>query len=566
MNLQSLLPAGICLLLIVFFFSIVISNAVNIPNGDDLYCLLLFTQQFKDASTLTERFQLLLQQWVEHRIVYSRLTALVSYWLTSHVNFVTIIVIGNLTLVGFTFLFWKIIKKTGVSLYYLIPVVLTLFGPVAYEANLWAGASTVYMPVGFLGLLTIYLLVYHGRAGIVLSLFTALLATFSFGNGMFSFVAGLIVLLYQRRYKTALLWGITGAAAVFLYFLDFKLYSGTNAFGISEHFQNPLYLFYNFFGFLGGILDYTENVNSPVVAANIPGLLLGLLIFAAICGGGFLLMKERLSGSGISGDKNLKVTWLGMAAFIIITSVVMAYSRTSGEGMNTLSSRYKIYSMVSWILLYCFLLIYFRKQKLVGLFFGVTSLLMFLFNYYTNYDKLTNYKSYFLSGLFNYNYNGEWLIYRHTDYYEGASKILSDSIAGNPDPVYVFNPVFSQLSREELQRAPLLKNIEVSEAADCNGRAGKCINLHTNDYPEVSNDFKGIYLVVYNDTNIYLFVANPVKNGRMDMLKDGEYYKKGFFLDSNFGGVLKPGSQYNLAIFCPTEAEKIKRINYKIEG
>jgi hypothetical protein len=209
-SLRSLLPAGICFLLIALFFSLVISNAVNIPNGDDLYCLLLFTQQFKDASTLTERFQLLLQQWVEHRIVYSRLAALVSFWLTSQVNFVTIIVIGNLTLLGYTLLFWKMIRKTGVSLYYLIPVVFTLFGPVAYEANLWAGASTVYMPVGFLGLLTIYLLAYHGRTGVVLSLVTAFLATFSFGNGMFSFVAGLLVLLYQSRFRTAFLWAITG--------------------------------------------------------------------------------------------------------------------------------------------------------------------------------------------------------------------------------------------------------------------------------------------------------------------------------------------------------------------
>jgi len=87
-----------------------------------------------------------------------------------------------------------------------------------------------------------------------------------------------------------------------------------------------------------------------------------------------------------------------------------------------------------------------------------------------------------------------------------------------------------------------------------------------NDYPNVSNYFKGIYLVVYNDTNIYLFVANPVKNGRLNMFTKGDYYRKGFFLDSNFGDVLKPGSRYNLAIFCPTEAEKIKRIHYKIDG
>lgn len=111
MNARLILPLAICIFLILFFFSLIISNSVNIPNGDDLYCLLLFTQEFQDAPSLIDRLKLLFEQWVEHRIVYSRFTALLSYWLTSQVNFVTIIIIGNLTLVGFTILFWKVIKK-----------------------------------------------------------------------------------------------------------------------------------------------------------------------------------------------------------------------------------------------------------------------------------------------------------------------------------------------------------------------------------------------------------------------------------------------------------------------
>ncbi|WP_138485507.1 hypothetical protein [Dyadobacter bucti] len=566
MKLHSILAMGICLALILLFFSLVVSNSVNVPNGDDLYCLLLFTQQFQDASTLSERWHLLLGQWVEHRIVYSRFTALLSYWLTSHVNFVTIIMIGNFTLVGFTILFWKLIKRTGASLYYLIPVVLTLFSPVTYEANLWAGASTVYMPVAFLGLLTIYLLVYHGRAGAILAILTALLATFSFGNGMFSFVAAIAVLVYQKRIKSAVIFGLIAVAAVILYFQDFEAYSGTNAFSVTEHFKQPLYLMYNLFGFVGGILDYTENSNSAIVASNIPAVMLGLFLFVSIGVGSLLFLRKRPSQSENRNTATLRLVWLGMAAFILITAVVMAYSRTSGAAMNTLSSRYKIYSMLCWILVYCFCLIHFKKQKWVGLFFGGASLLMLLFNYYTNYDKLTNYKSYFLSGLFNYNNNGQWIIYRHTSYYEGASKMLSDSISANLQPVYVFNPVFPELSHSELERASFLENVRISENEGCSGRSGKCLTIHTDDYPSVSNYFKGIYLVVYNDKNIYLFVANPVKNGRLNMLTKGDYYKEGFYLDKNFGKTLKPGSQYKLAVFCPTETEKIRRLDYRIDG
>ncbi|WP_031526401.1 hypothetical protein [Dyadobacter crusticola] len=566
MKLHSIIPMGICVALILFFLSLVISNSVNVPNGDDLYCLLLFTQQFQDASTFSERLHLLTGQWVEHRIVYSRLAALVSYWLTSQVNFVTIILIGNATLVGFTVLFWKLIKKANVSLYYLIPVVLTLFSPVTYEANLWAGASTVYMPVAFLGLLTIYLLVYHGRTGMILAMLSALLATFSFGNGMFTFVAAIAVLLYQRKIKSAVIFGIAAVAAVFLYFQDFEAHSSTNAFGVAEHFKKPQYLAYNLFGFVGGILDYTENSNAPVVASNSLGLVLGLLLFVAICAGSVIFLREQPLGGERPGMRNLKIAWLGMAAFILMTAVIMAYSRTSGAAMNTLSSRYKIYSMLCWIMVYCLCLIHFNRKKVVGMVFGGVSLLILLFNYYNHYDKLTNYKSYLLSGLFNYTTNGQWLIYRHTAYYEGASKMLSDSIANSLEPVYAFNPVFNELSHSALNRAALLKNVRISEDTTIDGKFGKRLTIHTDDYPSSSNYFKGIYLVVYNDTNIYLFVANPAKNGRINMVTRGEYFKKGFYLDNDFGKTLKPGSQYKLAVFCPTEHEKIKRLDYHVEG
>lgn len=191
---------------------------------------------------------------------------------------------------------------------------------------------------------------------------------------------------------------------------------------------------------------------------------------------------------------------------------------------------------------------------------------MLLFNYYTHYDKLTNYKSYLLSGLYNYNQNGQWIIYRHTSYYGGASKVLSDSIAKNHEPVYAFTPVFPQLTHDAIKNAPTLQGIKVSTDQNCHGQKGKCLTLQTNEYPSASNYFKGIYLVVYDDANIYLFVANPLKNGRLNMLTKGDYYQAGFSLNTNFGSVLKSGSQYRLAVFCPTEADQIKLISHNLEG
>jgi hypothetical protein len=563
MSIHRILPLLLCGNLILLYFILIITNAVNIPNGDDLYCLLLFTQQFQDAPDWTERFRLITAQWVEHRIVYSRFTALLSYWLTSQVNFVTILIIGNLTLVGFTVLFWKLIKRTGVSMYYLIPVVLVLFSPVMYEANLWAGASTVYMPVCFLGLLTVFLLADNPKTGFVLAVFTAVLATFSFGNGMFSFITGLAVLLFQKRYKHAVLWGSLGIMAVMLYFHSFEKASATNAFGVASHFQEPLYLFYNFFGFVGGIFDSQENVNSPVVAANIPALLIGIVLTAMILYGIYHFARQQFK---CAFQDKPKVIWLGMAVFTGLTALAMAYSRTSGQAMNTLSSRYKIYSMIVFILVYWWWLLVYKKKAVTGLVFGSIGLLLLAFNYYANYQKMTNYKSYFLSGLYNYNENKQWVIYRHTSYYEGASIMISDSIKSSTDPVYAFNEVFPQLNRAALDRAPILNQITVTHEGDCSQTSGKCLSIRTDNYPSPSNYFKGIYLVVYNEQSIFLFVANPARNGRINIFTKGEYYKDGFTLDKSFGKSLKKGARYNLAVFCPTEKQEIRRIRYRING
>jgi len=119
--------------------------------------------------------------------------------------------------------------------------------------------------------------------------------------------------------------------------------------------------------------------------------------------------------------------------------------------------------------------------------------------------------------------------------------------------------VFPELTHFALNKAQILNEVQVSE--DCAPGKSNCVQIKSANYPHISNFNRGIYLVVYNDQKILLFLADPLKNGRFNMLTNGNYFKDGFNLNTNFGGSLTKGASYKLAIFCPTEKENIRRID-----
>lgn len=560
MRVATWIAGAVMVLLIGVFFFLIVQNTANIPLGDDLYCLLQFTQKFQDATSVSARFGLLTEQWVEHRIFFSRFAALLSWWLHGQVNFVTITLIGNAFLIGLTLLFRAQLRDMGFkNPLYLLPVALILFNPTTFEANLWAGAATVYMPVCFFGLLVPHLLGRAGRVYFPLALVVAVVATFSFGNGMFSFLSGFLMLVYMRKFRNAVIWLSVMAVAVFLYFHGLEMHSATKSFDdVGVHFRNPDYLIYNLFTFIGSVGNYIENTNHGFRAENVPAFILGILLLAAIVFGAGKLLLRRWP---VVYEKS-EVVWLGMAAFICITAAAMSYSRTFGESMNTVSSRYRIYSMVFLILAYLWTLMYFKNRPAVRTAWIAGSSILLVFNYFICYEHIVNYGKSLYAGVYNYKTNHDWLIYRHTAYYAPASVAVSDSISKNPKPVYHFENPFPQLDYAALAGAALIPEVGIQPLDNCFGRNGACMSMASNAFPQTSNLHEGVFVVAYNKQHIYLFPAEPVKNGRLNMLRSGDYFKSGFTALVDHENSLPKGQEYQLAVFCPSQkADPIRRID-----
>ncbi|MCE6990318.1 hypothetical protein [Dyadobacter sp. CY323] len=552
------------LFFIGLFFFLVASNSVDIPVGDDFYCLLLFAQEFHDSDSLLKGWSLLTEQWVEHRILFSRLTALISLLIHGQVNFVTIILLGNLTLVAMTVLFGFFLRKVGqFSWFYLLPVVLILFNPAAFEGNVWAGAATVYMPVCFLGLLTIYLVAQGSKTAFFLGIITASIATFSFGNGMFAFFSAFIVLLYLKEFKKAGIWATVAVLMVCCYFYGYGVHSATKSFDLFVHFRYPMYIIYNLLVFIGGVFNLIDNTNSHFQAENLPSLLMGLILLVVILIGVFIfLFQDRPVYTPRTDTRKPKVIWLGMALFILLTTLAMTYSRTFGESMNTVSSRYRIYSMLFFILAYLWCFMFFKNKKAVAAGYGSIALLLLGFNYFMNFDKLANFKSSFLAGVYNYKVNHDWVIYRHTAYYAPASVAVSDSISKADEPVYRFKNAFPELTLSSILNAKELSHVTVTKSEGCIDKKSNCIYVASDHFPETPNNHKGIYLVFYNQKNIYLLPCDPVKNGKVKMLTSFRYFKNGFATQVDYDFIRPDGDGYKLAIFCPSNrGDKIMKIN-----
>jgi hypothetical protein len=277
----------------------------------------------------------------------------------------------------------------------------------------------------------------------------------------------------------------------------------------------------------------------------------------------FELIKKN--GIGIERSR-FKIVWAGMVIFIGITAIAMAYSRTLDASMNTLASRYKIYSMVFLILFYLSGLLFFDFRRRFGIIFGTFTLCLLIFNYYCYYGKFSNYKSSLLAGLYNYNHNGQWIIYRHTAYYEKASLILTNSVKHHSKPVYQFKSVFPQLNLRSISQARTIGGISVKDGDGSGLKKDKWLTITSESYPSLQNFHNGIYIVIYDEHNIFLFAANPKTNGRISMVKNGSYFKNGFYWEENLLDLLHANKQYKIALFCPTENEQIRRINYIISG
>jgi hypothetical protein len=313
----------------IFFFTVLVRNALNIPIYDDYDALLNFLNQLTQLNSMSAKVSYFFaSQHGEIKLfLLHGLTCLQVYFL-GHIDFLTLSAVGN----GFIFLLgillWKMFlpdcKDLATRLAYFVPVSWLLF-QLQYWMNLdFATPGLQHIAVLPFAFGTIYMLV-RGRGpwAFCFALLFLILAIASDGNGFFLIPIGVTILVLGRQYKRVAAWLLVSAGCIAAYAYHFNMMSsqtGHHRSIISAfHPLAPAYML----AFIGSAASFPFKACSFVL-----GVLLCVFFF-------YLARRGYMR-------RNPLVSYCVL--FVLITAVGVAGIRSDFGIAEAFSSRYTMYS------------------------------------------------------------------------------------------------------------------------------------------------------------------------------------------------------------------------------
>lgn len=370
--------------------------------GDD-YDLLETITLSPEAESLGEKWHLWTKQQNEHRVVFPRLITYLNYLLEGFINWKTLILTANLIWVFILYFFWRAFQEQKLPSWMFIPIPWLLFQPQYYENIIWATSILQQSNVVFWLSFTVFL---YAKGYYKAALVPAVVATFSHGSGLCSFLVVLFLIFLEKRWKLLPYWIIATLIFYVLYF--FKLEKGQSA-NFSESLSNLTQLVLSFFAFSGSLTRVV--LNNPLWAA-----LLGVLMFAIIT---YTLIPPIWKALSVNKPKirPLTLILIGNVAFFVISAALVSVSRSWAGLEAIMPPRYQHYTvfLASWT--YLMILDYTSKSILLKrLALGFIFLAM-LFNgiSYVVYTPTVSYrKNYLIADETNYLNHGKFLQYHWT--------------------------------------------------------------------------------------------------------------------------------------------------------
>jgi hypothetical protein len=394
---------------ILFFVYYVWQYTINVPFLDDNLYYTKAVVDVNKSESFSEIFRIFMRQHTitEHKTPVSRLVAYLLYKITGTLNFFTFAQLGNLTLFGILFLFWRFFRKHAWNIAYFLPIPFLIFQMQTYENQFWMGCAWLYYPIGLWQMVTFYLLSYQKPRYFKFAMLSAVLVTFIFSNGMFVFFPATLILIYQKRYKDL---GIMALVAVVCLTVYFSNYTSSTINPPSFSIPNILT---GFVLMIGSYVDIQQfHQYSPITATLVGLIILGFLTY----GGIWLLSRYFNNTQKETTAKEADILFLVSSMIALCMSAgAVAYSRYTGEhGFDEMFvSRYRFMSILLMSLTYLFSLLLTNgaiRKAILAIFLPI---LMFLcaYSYYIWHDYNVYYRERLVAGTFNFKFHNSWVLY-----------------------------------------------------------------------------------------------------------------------------------------------------------
>ena len=320
------------ILCIILYLGVVLSFSSNYPFWDDYDAILGYLNYFVESS-MKDKILSLFWQHNEHRIVFNRIIEIIQYYAFGNVNFYYLILIGNLGWFLSIWLLIKYVRDSGFAWVCTIPIIVIMTSFAHYESMTWAMCSIQQYYQLLFALVTIYLLV---RQKIFGTLFALLLSIYTGGGGLVLMPLIFFYTVLNRDLKKFFLYNIFSIFILGLYFVS---YNSPSHHPLIFSLKMCIDLCEYALLFIGGVLRNHDFALSLGVIA-IP------LFFFKIKS---LYLKSPF------------VFW--SMVFVIGIAFATGLSRVNFGVDQALSSRYSIYSILFWSLMYTKFVIVFESKN-----------------------------------------------------------------------------------------------------------------------------------------------------------------------------------------------------------
>jgi hypothetical protein len=513
---------------VVIYLVYTIANSASLFHADDFH-LLKTVLWMQDVSGFSAKLDFLMQQHNEHRILFPRLLTWLDYKIEGSINWKTLILIGNLIWVANLYFFWEGFKSLKAPAWMFVAIPFIFLQPQYTDNVTWAISILQQSVVVFWFSLLAYL---YSKNKYYWALLIAVVATFTHGNGIFSFFIGIILASLDRKWRVAIIWGLAWLVVGMIYFWGF--HKGQAA-DFEKSLSDPIRLLGAFVAFFGAVTQL-RSVN-VIVSVAMGTVLVGVLAF-------YLLPK--LQQKVITRNYHLAdfdKMLFGIVLFLGITAALICVSRSWGGIETVLAPRYQHYSPFVLCWAYIVFLSFFtpKIRHIFALMAVVSAVLFNALCYFTYNHEVQLRKNWLVADQSNWQQHEVMLNYVKTlniNIWEPYKRAVAVGICSSK-PIL---PAIPQSHSGAVSDHKLLFSTKVIHELDVNG-------THPHNYQQIiSKTITGrTFLYLESQNGDGYWIATRVRpSGIIEFLTTGRLSKNGF--EAEFMTENLPTGNYNIGL------------------